>query len=175
MSIKMEKRTEINNELQSLGLQKLATHNPNAIGDTPIDFFDSLPKQLIEQIEHQSAANESKPSISLSWKYLLAYAASVLLLVAVGIGFWHSQTPENEIANENLQLEEYFINLADSDRNMFYELIQTNGSDISNEESFDVGVQDDDVFEYLLDVAQLQGMDVEDFIKPEADNQQQNQ
>lgn len=164
MTHRMNTREEINNELKSLGLRTLSAHKPFGQERVPDDFFDTLPGQIMQKIASEPAAMGKPGFISFSMRRTLAYAASLLLLIGVGMGYWLMENRSEMRAQEDVFLENYFLNIADTDRGMFYDIIHSNGVSGDPQAVFPDDSYSEYLMEYLLDVAQFQGIDPEEFM-----------
>lgn len=164
MANKMNPMEEITNELKSLGLHTLSAHKPVEQESVPDDFFDILPAQIMKRIASEPQAMGKPGFVSLSMRRTLAYAASLLLLIAVGVGFWIMENRSEMQAHEDVFLEDYFMNIADTDRGMFYDIIHSNGVLGNQQVAFPDESYSEYIMEYLLDVAQFQGIDPEEFM-----------
>ena len=163
----MNARDEINNELKAIGLHTLAKHTP--VADSGVDslVFDQLGSQIMDKIS--TGKPDAKPQIriiQISARRALAYAASLLLIIATAVIYYLMENRTEPMLAEDIQLEDYFLNIADTDRGMFYDLIHSNGVQDYPHDVLPAQYQQhsDYILEYLLDVAQIQGIEPEEFI-----------
>ena len=80
------------------------------------------------------------------------------------MGYWLMENRSEMRAQEDVFLENYFLNIADTDRGMFYDIIHSNGVSGDPQAVFPDDSYSEYLMEYLLDVAQFQGMDPEEFM-----------
>jgi len=160
----MNTREEINNELKSLGLHTLSAHKPVRPDRVSDDFFAILPGQIMKRIASEQEAKSKPGFINLSMRRTLAYAASLLLLIGVGLGFWIMENRSDMLVHDDFFIEDYFLNIADTDRGMFYDIIHSNGVFDDPQAVLPDDSYSDYLMEYLLDVAHFQGIDPEEFL-----------
>lgn len=158
----MKNQHEIISELQQLGLNNLALHRKNLSENAPEQDYDAARHSIMRQVLHQGEKRLPKRIVVFQMRTLINVAASLLLLAGLGFGFLFLRNQARYAAiREETIMDEYLIQFAEYDRNLFYEMVidtEQPEQDLSNLP------EDDHLIEYVLDSSEIQGIEPEDFL-----------
>ena len=120
--MKKELPEVIQRELSELG-SSLPHFKEDPFSDVPEDFFEAFPTRVVKQIKLQ---DQKKPvrSFVIGLRHWAAMAASLLLLISLGLGFLLTERfshSEEALADESLLADNWFHWLADIDPAQIYE------------------------------------------------------
>lgn len=153
-----------------LGLNKLAKHRKNLSGNTPEHDFDAIRHSVMSKIYQESEVSIQKKGVVVQMRTLLNIAASLLLIAGLSFGFLLLRNQARYAAiREEAILDEYLMQYADYDRNLFYEMVIDT---YEQEQNLAQLSEDYYLIEYVLESSEIQGMEPEDYlIQPLVDHQ----
>jgi hypothetical protein len=155
-------QNEITSELLELGLNKLARHRKNLSENTPEHDFDSICNSVMSKIIQERKIPPQKKGVVVQMRTLLNIAASLLLIAGLSFGFLLLRNQARYAAmREEAILEEYLMQYADYDRNLFYEMVIDN---LEQDQNLAQLSEDYYLIEYVLESSEIQGMEPEDYL-----------
>ncbi len=146
----MKRKDEIRNELQELGLEKLAALDCESGFKVPEGYFDALENSIMNNLPTIEAPKIPSNKWLFNIKMVSSIAASVLILIVFGVGFLFLKNGKENGSISQLPdyaYEDYFASLNDFERLKMKEyLIDLN--DIDAAEGF-YDQDDEHLLEYL--------------------------
>ena len=157
----MKKKNEIKDELEKLSpfLSKIKKENAFKV---PKNYFNSLPDEVLKQVQVTSNATEQTTIPSSNWldrlveniavlfqpRYAVGFATALVLIVAA---VYFSQQPGNQV-NEPYQLASQYVeeHIDDFDAELLWEASVFEG-DLENTEKSNDDIKDDYYFNEIID------------------------
>lgn len=156
----MKPKNNIQEELQKLGLERLASFDKKPGFKVPDDYFENLANSITDKLP--PVVNHSKPVITrfFNLRTISSIAASLLILVVFALSFLHmSKSKENGTFSQlpDYAYEDYFASLNEFERMRVNEYLLELDELDANEYFYNE--EDEALLDYLLDEVNYQKFD----------------